>query len=454
MPVTVRRTRVTSLLGVAAVGWAALSALAVPVRADSIFSASADAAAVRTSFADATVVPLLTGGGTDVTTPRAQAVGNSLGTSQALASAMYPGDDVASLADLLGLVIPPTVPVPPPDVQFPLLVKADSNTPTPPDQTSPGYTLHARLGDGGTAQGSAISGASPVLSPGASSRSTAEVDSTADEGVRAVAETRTTGFALPGLVTLASVSTRATASRSGTGELARDADMAVTGGQVLGLPLELRNGSFVVPVLGQSIDVNHAIQSLPVLKPLKDQGVTLEYQAAVTSPNGITAPGIRVTWVHEVPALPLPSVPLPPLTPGQPNVGPIPASTATVTYSIGFASAQASLTAFPSFSDAPSSGGDAVAPAVGPVGAAGAPAGALDAGAPPLQPATGATDPVPSVAGPAAGPVRAVRRTRLAGATTGTSDLADIYLVLVVAGLLAIGAGQLMRFQGVRTAQA
>ncbi|MCW2499670.1 MAG: hypothetical protein JWN87_1346 [Frankiales bacterium] len=449
---TGHRRRTLSLVSLALVLWSTLSLGSAPVRADAIFNATADAAAVRTSFADSTVVPFLAEGRADFTSPRAQAIGNSLGTSTALASAMYPGDDIAGLGDLLGLFLPPSVPLTVPPVAFPLVVKADNGTPSPADASSPAYLLHARVDDAGAAEGVATSGASPVLAPGANSTSKAEVTTTADGGVRAAARTASEGFSLPGVLKIGAVTTAATAARSGSGALTRSSDMAMAGGAVLGLPLELRNGKFVIPVLGQSIAVEDAIQALPILAPLKERGVRLEFQAATTTPNGITAPGIRITWVQAVPAIPLPAVPLPPLSPGQPNIGPIPASTATVTYALGFASAQATLTSFPSISGPPDSSGP---PTVTPpdtgvsVGDPAVPP-ALGVGQPPLLGSEGS----PSVVPPTTAVPSARAQPRLVRSLGSGPDLADIYLVLVVAGLLAVGAGQLMRIQGVRTAQA
>jgi hypothetical protein len=426
------------------------------------FRASADAAAVRTSFVDPKAVPFLTGGGTDVTTPRAQASGNSLGTSQGFASALYPGDDLAGIADLVGLFLPADVPLSLPSVKFPLTVRADTSTPSPAAQTSGAYQLTAMITAGGGAQSTASAGVIPGLSPALTTTSAASVTPTPDHGVRAEGTTTTTGLSLPGLLSLGTVSTRATASRSASGDLTRSADMTITGASVLGLPLELKNGSLVLPVLGQELSVQQAIASIPVLGPLAAQGVSITFQKAVNTPNGVTAPGIEVTWVRDVPAIPLPVVPLPPLVPAQPNIGPIPPSEATFRFAVGFASASATLSSFDDTVAPPPAGGPATPPSNGGPQPVSRPTGSGN-GSNPVLPSvgrpsdTGAPGPNgaqdPEIAPPPGDPgvpAGSVTATPVAY-DYGGLDLGNIYLALVVSGLLAVGAGHLVRHLGVRT---
>jgi hypothetical protein len=414
-------------------------------RAAAIYSGSTEASGIRLSINDPGIVPLLTGGGTDISSPLAQTTADSFGRARALASLAYPGDDIAGLSTFLGVALPPSVPrgdLP----AYPLTVIADETTPQPDAVTSPGYDLRAEVASARTTS-SASAGASPVLSPGGNTTAGGTVASTGDGGLVAEARSSTTGFQLAGLVSLGTLTTTATATRSASGALVRRSSMDLTAASVAGLPLALRDGKLVVPVLGNALDVNEAIQTLPVLAPLREQGLTLSVQAAQQTPNGIIAPGLRVTLVRDLPSLPLPSVPLPQLLPQQPQVGPLPASTLTVVYTVGYANATAALSPLPSFSASHPTAGPGAAPVM-PGSATALPAspavsltgsaatGGLAATAP-----DGAS--APSVAEPEPVLARLSHRVPL--------DIADLYLAIALAALSALALGQLVRHVGIRT---
>jgi hypothetical protein len=432
---SVRRTALPLVLCCAA-GLCLTAAGTGTARATAIYSGTTDAAAIRLSVRDPNVVPLLAGGGTDVSSPQAQTTEDSFGRARALASLAYPGGDIAGLSTFLGVVLPPSVPVrelPP----YPLTVVADQTTPHPDDLASPAYELSAAV-DPGKASSTASGGASPLLHVGGDAIARGAVTTTSDGGLQATATTVTTGFQLPGLVSVASLTTTATASRTADGRLERHSSLDLTGASVDGLPLAIRDGRLVVPVLGTTLDVAQAIATLPALATLKEQGVAIALQAARATPAGVTAAGLEITLRRDVPAVPVPSVPLPQLFPQQPQVGPIPANTLTVVYTVGFADASATLDPLPDFAPPGPVGG----PRPGAV-TTGSPVGASPPG---LAGASSTTAP-PVVAAdqtPAVAPLlRASRREPL--------DIAGLYLAIAFTALAALVLGQVLRRAGIRT---
>jgi hypothetical protein len=135
---------------------------------------------------------------------------------------------------------------------------------------------------------------------------------------------------------------------------------------------------------------------------------------------------------------------------------------ATLTYSIGFANAEATLSSFddtqgplPTGSGTGSTTGSDVGPGSPNAPQASAfpvvPDSGLDASAP--LTGTGAASSPPQVA--AGTSPAAVNGLSSHGLSTSQElDLGNIYLALVVSGLLALGVGQLVRYFGVRTVKA
>jgi hypothetical protein len=412
------------------------------------------ASALRVMVADPEIIPLLQGGAIDANTGLAQAAADSFGGSQSLASLEYPGDDVAGLPGLIGALAPagaPSIQLP----AYPVTVKADSGTPQSSDSAG-GYALSAQVGTG-AAQAEAQGGVPGAI---ANQNLDATVVSapTPGGGVKTVATSTVSALGYGSLIKLGTVTTEATTERTADGTLKREAHMTITGASILGLPLAISDNQLVVPVLGQ-LPVNAAIQQLPVLAALKTAGVTVEFEQAENTPNGIVAPAIKMTYPMALPALAIPAVDLPALIPGQPGVGPLPPSTVTVTAVFGNANAEATLTPLPTFPsigtpNPPSGSGSSSSSGTGTGGGTGSTdtgSGSLDSGVSsgdtaPI--AAGDQTPVSTGATPstsAVPPVLAGYRVRAA------YDALNIYLAIVVVGLIALGTGQLARFQGVKT---
>lgn len=403
------------------------------------YTANATSAAMRTDVRDPKIVPILEGGGAESTSPTAQASADSLGQSRGLAAVVFPGNDASGATDI------------------PLTVIADPSNRRPPAMTSGGYQLVASAPEG-EAHASANGGLDGAVTPAGSVAAKADVAPSKSGGVTAQASDVTTGLTFMTVLKLGTVTSRATAERSKTGVLKRSSDFTITGASLLGLPLEIVNGELVVPALGTKVPVGQAIKDSPALAAAKDRGLSLSFQAAQETPSGVIAPGIEVTMVTETPAVPVPTLPLPDAVPV--GVGALPPSTVTSVVSIGFARASSDLKPLADFP------ADTVsAPSVGTtdggsVGSVDTPSGlgsgstesfsgtTTDAGGTPdvaLPDASGAS--APELAQAPAGVAFAAGSTRLVTPFRG----AEIYLAIVAAAIVMTAAGQLIRYQGVKT---
>lgn len=395
------------------------------------YSATATSAALRVDIRDPKIIPILDGGGTEVTSPSAQATADSLGQARAVAAVVYPGNDASGATDL------------------PLTVVADAGRPHPADMNSVGYQLAASAAEG-QARASANGGLDGAVAPAGSVSARAYVVPTKSGGVVAEGTTVVTGLHLMTVLQLGTVTSRATAERTHTGMLKRSSNLTLTGASLMGLPLELVDGVLVVPVLGTTVPVGAAIATNPALAAVKERGLTLSFQAAQTTPNGIVAPGIEVTMVTETPAVPIPTVPLPGGVPV--GVGALPPSTATTLIAIGFARASSDLQPIP---DIPTEAGLA-SPGETPNLGSTTGAGMLPS---PVDPSTSPVGLPPVTAvGPDSGlgPEFAQPRTTVPSLLPAARLItpfrgANVYLAIVAAALVAAAAGQLIRFQGVKT---
>lgn len=398
--------------------------------ATSAYSATATSAAMRLDVRDPKIVPILDGGGTESTSPSAQATADSLGQARSVAAVVYPGSDASGAIDL------------------PLTVVADSGHPHPADMSSGGYQLAASAPDG-QAHASANGGLDGTVTPAGSVSAKADVAPTSSGGVVAEATNSVTGLKFMTVLQLGTVSSRATAERTSAGLLKRSSSLTLTGASIMGLPLEIVDGKLVVPVLGTTVPVGEAIASNPALAAVKERGLTLSFQAAQKTRNGIIAPGIEVKMLTETPAVPIPVVPLPPTVPV--GVGPLPPSRATTVIAIGFARAFSDLVSVPDFTG---TGTSSTPPVDTPVASGTSNGNTLS---PPIGGSGPANVPVPSASSGIA-PSLPQPRSALPSVQVASRRLitpfraADVYLAIVASALVAAAAGQLIRYQGVRTA--
>jgi hypothetical protein len=378
--------------------------LAAPAHAESSFTALASATAVDTTVAndDFPLVPVLEAAG-----PSAGTSWDSTGQGTAFASDPYPGTTVAELpataAGLTGLPVP----------AYPLFVATTSDD-APADDVRPGAELHATCdGSAPGCRATSLAGSVPATTQARSSI----VQPSGDE-VTATAFADTADFSIPGGVTLSGTHTSATVSLR-DGKLSRRSELTVSRLTVGGTQaFSIRNGK--VFVAGSEVPVPFATLD----QALHAAGVDAELIAAAASPSGVVAPVLRLRTV----------------LPAGPAVVTHPTA---VVYTVGGADASVTLGTF----RVAATGGVLHQPAPARAGAAPSAATA----APALGGAT-APEPLPDVAAGAPGlpPADPPALAASDGAPTQQFDVADIYLALVLCGVVWFGATQAQRIVGVR----
>ncbi len=385
--------------------------------------------------------------------PVATADLSSLGDSQARAAGPYPGTNAASTPGAVGGVV--GFPVP----NYPVVAQATAGD-DPAELSFPGLALRADAGParahGLATMGSAAQGA----------ESSAVVDATrlATEGVTAEAKSRLEALALLDYLHFQRVESRAVAVLDSYGERSTKSDLRIDGitapglsfaapqttpakvplpNPAPGLPqpptlefppvpipgggttydapeLSFRNGQFVVTFTSAGISQQTPVPFETVAQAFGAIGVTVTYQAAQQTKNGIIAP--TLTFITEIPA--------PPPNPfGVQNPTP-------VTLELGRAAASIDGAALDELG-APVTGTDAASGAsVGVI-----PSGVGGAAAPGLLPGTD-VGAVPGGIGSAPGaPASPVQLAGSPGTGGPGSPFTDLYAVFVlVAALLLVGA--------------
>ncbi|MDP9181954.1 MAG: hypothetical protein M3P04_04155 [Actinomycetota bacterium] len=377
--------------------------------AESSFTAISSATAVDVTVAneDLPLVQVLQAAG-----PSAGTSLDSTGQGTAFASDPYPGTTVAELpatvATLTGLPVPP----------YPFFVATTSDD-EPADYTQPGLELHAtcRVTRAPGCTASSLAGTTPLTTQARSL-----VRQPSPDEVVATAWADTEDLTLPGDVTLSGTHTSATVSLK-DGVLVRRSELSVarlTVGETQAFSIQ--DGK--VLVAGSEVPVPFAT----LASALGTAGVEAELIAASQSRYGVVAPVLRLRT----------------LLPGGPAVLTKPT---TVVFTFGGADASVTLGAF--LADGRPGGSfpdDSRGPAKGstPTGAL-APSSSLVGADPASLPGVG---PAGSGAEPTVAP-------QLAQATPASSpaqpfDVAEIYLAVVLCGVVWFGATQALRVFGVR----
>jgi hypothetical protein len=383
-----------------------LALIPVPAQAESSFTALASATAVDTTVAndDFPLVPVLEAAG-----PSAGTSWDSTGQGTAFASDPYPGITVAELpataAGLTGLPVP----------AYPLFVATTSDD-EPADYSQPAVELHATCR--GTAAGcraTSLAGADPATTQARSS-----ITQAAEDQVVASALADSADFSIPGGVTLSGAHTSASVTLKG-GRISRRSELSVSRLTVGKTQVfSIRGGQ--VFVAGSAAPVPFSTLS----SALHAAGVDAQLIAGSQSRWGVVAPVLRLST----------------MLPAGPAVLTHPTA---VVYTVGGADASVTLGAYrvalPSVStssDGGSPGGSArpATPLAPTAPLAGDTAGVPVPGAAPEAPEVGASAQVPRAARVAA-PVQQF-------------DVADIYLALVLCGVVWFGATQALRIFGVR----
>jgi hypothetical protein len=410
----------------------------------------------------------------EVAGPVAQANLNSLPQGSGFASFPYPGDTVVNLPQLAGAIVPGTPQLP----AYPFYVKSQLGG-EPSDVNQPGLALHAEATPT-VAQAKGVTG-----TEGSGQTATARVATSSDGTVTGTAVADVNLLSLGGLGLFQGVHSTARAVADGSGKVTLTSSLAIArisipalkltipkttpgsfplpnpipglpqlpqpnlppiplplGGVTLTAPeLGFQDGQFSVslPLLGNRA---FAIPAAPVVSALKTLGITLTYQAAQRTPTSIMA--AQLTWETIIPAPPTNTY----------FNGPT-----DVKVSLGRASASITAAAAPAGGSAPV--GSALGSGSSDTGLSspGDGANATVATSSPDGLGAGSGGPASASTGTAQQPALASSHQVAAGGlgrrtlTRGPlqSNTRNLYLVVVIAGLIGTFGTHALRLWGVRT---
>lgn len=408
---------------------AACSSLAAMVGAPVAASAGEEACSnfVATSAADGVRTGVASPGylvveSADVQTPASQAYVDALGQSRAVAGAPYPGETAISLLPLAG-VEPSSYPL-----------AAMSQYPSQPrDQAdNPAMKMRAisaaRRSTGVAAVGSSAAGISSAqgLASVEGSSAFADAQCTGQGVVRSDAENSVQGLSVAdGMVQI--------------GAIHAEAQVSLVPGKKPQVQSELKASSFTVA--GKQLTVTDkglrvmdqgvALPANPVLAPLAQQGINIDYLAAERDPDGmgVMSPALRITVSREMT-----------------GTGPT-----EVTYTIGRSYARATFRAQEA-SSFPGSGGSPTPASVGGGGAdttvpeAAGPATASAGGAP-----TSAEPPsAPTAPAPVAAPPSNAEQVETVSFKPPDFSSKGLYLAVMGGGAALLLGGLIVRLFGVK----
>jgi hypothetical protein len=416
-----RRRTVGSFVTVCLLSGAVLVGLTGPSPAGAVdlvnFNAQANADGVRQTVTrpDAPLSSKVE----DTAVPSAQASIDALGNSEAYGSFLYPGASALSGPGLASGVIAGFVPgtsVP----SYPAI--ASSSSPSKPnDDASQGPVV---IKASSTPEMSM--GTSTFTQPGAGvGRLSALATVTADRSVgtlTATASSEATAVDVAGVLSMSSVKSKAEAHLV-AGVVASSSSIEVGDLNVAGVRVVLTDKGLALPGLSQPLP-----DTSPVLKPLKDAGVTITLVQPEKLRDGARSAGVRVTRFQATP---------------DGNSVTVDTVFGQTIAAISATVDQTSLDGPPIITPPPPSSGG-----TGGVVAPPPPTATLPAVSP-VTPAPGGTNPQTVAPQPAAAPIQA---TPVSGvAPFARMDTLSFYLVLVLAGAVAFAAQKALRRFGVRS---
>lgn len=331
-------------------------------------------------------------------------------------AAPYPGDAVLSASGLASGATKAPVPDYPliARSQYPSAEKAsvDRSAVKLTSESTESSSKAKAVGGGDGGEGASVGTASASASSSHDER-TGATTSEATSSVEA--------FSAGGVLRIGRVLAAASVIDGATAEPKRKAELKVEGVTIAGQTVGLTPEGFVLP--GTKVPLP---ATSPLLKALAEHGITVRYMAAEETPTGVVAPGLEVRLEHGVPTAPQPGVAI---------------------YRFGRAAAFATGAGGTAHIEAPQ---PAPMPWMGGGSPSAVPAVSSSAGAP-VPYAAPATDlstplsPTAAVAGP-------VDMTPVSAAVPqwDRSWTAAIYLLIALAGAIALGGAQLIRLLGVR----
>jgi hypothetical protein len=367
---------------------------------------TATASARMSSVTFGTAPPLVFDPLLDPAGGTAQAQVDSIGTSQAFATNLYPSTAVLSVPGLIPLATGgKSLPLP----DYPLQVS--SHYPDVPSSSRGAGTVV--LNAGSTAR------TSTALASDGSTRalSTASFDEASGDAV-ATADTTANSIELGGLITLHGVRCVAEVRKSTSGQLRRTTTFEVASLSILGTQVDLSPGNLAV--LGRDVPVGADANPLlmQLLGMLAQRGVTIEPFSSQVVGDGLIAAGLRVRDVVSAP----------------PQLASEGVERVIATFTVGGNAASVSnraLPALPGFSAAP--------------GSRPAPDGSTVV--PPASVTSGVGENTPPLL--ASGlPLRETAPSALSASVPDDISISRFYLLLVAAGVVLYAAARSSRFLG------
>jgi hypothetical protein len=353
--------------------------------------------------------PLVPGGQLVFVSPgTAQSTTDSLGNSQAFASAPYPGDFLANLTGTVnGLLAGQAPPIPP----YPFIVA--SNYPTTPSSngTVGPYVLQATSG-AGTSHSQAKIGALTGDPAASSAAATSNVTENADGSATAEASDEIQLVGISSLLQIGHASAHAQVTVAPDGTVTKSSSLDIGSLAVAGIQVGVTDRGLVAG--GSTTPLSAA----PIEHLLSAAHVGLSYIPKTETATSVRSAGLAVTYTTNVP--------------GQ---GPV---TMTVTYGEAMASAQSAAQTALSDVNGPApqpppdltAGSGTSSPAAPTIGAGDAGRPAMVAAAPPTL-ASGHTRPRTAI--------------RPAGHVAGLMPSGKtVYLLLVMSGALALSGSRLL----------
>jgi hypothetical protein len=260
----------------------AIGAWGAPSGADTVFSGRAAAAAVRLTMAAAnapgSATPVDAGG------PVAQALLDSLGTSQGFAASPFPGDLLLAGPGIYNALRPG----PAPEARgYPFAVRSDYPTVTSAGRSDNLTELDASSSPDEARAAAVTGGRSPELALG---KLTAEASVVSRSGaVTSEAVGTVDGFVL-GPLRIGRVLSKAVAVLSPAGEVMRRSQLDVSGVAIGDAAVGLGPDGFTAE--GTSIPLRPGD---PLLRALAEHGLEVRWVAEEPVPGGIVAAGLRIT---------------------------------------------------------------------------------------------------------------------------------------------------------------
>lgn len=260
---------------------------ALSITSSTAFSAvaAADGAHYVFTTPNFLIVESVDGGGSS-----AQAVLDSLGTSRAFGSTVYPGDVALSAPGLVA----GSLPAPPPG--YPLIAQSSHPTAPSADAGTGPVSLHAESDERQSVGRSTVSPSSGGGIDVVGTTATARVGVDDGDVITAAAQNTARGISVDGALDIGSVSSRASVVVRPGQEPQVTSEIKISAFTAAGQDVAVKDGALVVGATGTPLPDS------PVADVLVENGISLEYLAPRRSKEGggALAPGLAVKLTRQV----------------------------------------------------------------------------------------------------------------------------------------------------------